>query len=137
LEDSHAYNPKMKRFAIEHLPRTRSAYQVLPLDANEARAWLRSGEITSLVRTTELIGAIRDGLGVTLEQADTLVALQPGDEALLISLSFSVLLAWAQGEIVPLDEDWRCLLLRVVHPSAETSPVAAATSEELTAGPAE
>jgi hypothetical protein len=127
----------MKRFAIEHLPRTHATYQVTPVNATTARAWLSAGEITSLVRTTELIGAIRDGLGVTLEQADASVALGPGDEALLISLSYSVLLAWAQGEIVPLDEDWRCLLLQVVDPSAVTSPLATATSDELTAGSAE
>ena len=109
----------MNRFAIEHLPRSSARYTVRPVDSAEARVWLAGGGVTSLVRTTELIDAIREGLGAELAQADALMALQPGDEALLISLSFSVLLAWSQGGIVPLDEDWRCLLLRV-----DTAPVA-------------
>ncbi|HYP06170.1 MAG TPA: hypothetical protein VER03_08020 [Bryobacteraceae bacterium] len=117
----------MTRFAIEHLPRCSARYAVRPVDSEEARAWLSGGEVTSLVRTTELIGAIRDGLGLELQQADASMTLQPGDEALLLSLSFSVLLAWAEGGIAPLDEDWRCLLLRVDDPaSAVGSPTAEA-----------
>ena len=126
-----AYNPKMMRFAIEHLPRTSAKYQVSPLDSHEARAWLAAGEVNSLVRTTELIGAIQAGLGIALKQSDTLMTLRAGDEALLISLSFSVLLAWTEGDIVPLDEDWRCLLLEVEDRSADV-PATAATALDLT-----
>ena len=50
---------------------------------------------------------------------DVSVALKPGDEALLLTLSFSVLLAWAE-DIPPLPEDWRCVLLRMRSP--EESP---------------
>ena len=135
--DELDYNPNMRRFAIEHLPRTLATYHVTPVDYNEARTWLAGGEVTSLVRTTELIGAIRAGLGVALDQSDTLMALQPGDEVLLISLSFSVLLAWAQGNIVPLDEDWRCLLLQVENPPVAISPRSAAISQDLTSNRAE
>src|SRR3954453_16914066 len=101
----------MKRFAIEHLPRAAASYQVTPLDYDKAKEWLSAGAVTSLIRTTELIGAIHSGFGVALDQADTSMALQPGDSAILIGLSFSVLLAWAQGNIAPLSDDWRCLLL--------------------------
>ena len=87
----------MSRFTIEHLPRAIATYNVSPVTYAETRIWLATGKLISLVRTTELIGAIRDGLGVALEQADESMVLQTGDEALLISLSFSVLLAWAQG----------------------------------------
>ena len=58
------------RFAIEHLPKTSATYQVTPVEYNEARHWLADGEFLSLIRTTELIGAIRAGLGASLEQAD-------------------------------------------------------------------
>jgi hypothetical protein len=98
------------------LPRTLATYRVTPVDYPEARAWLAAGETASLVRTTELIGAICAGFGISVDQSDTAMALAPGDEPLLISRSFSVLLAWAQGNTVPLEEDWRCLLLTVEHP---------------------
>lgn len=125
----------MKRLAIEHLPRTLATYHVTPLGYAEARTWLAAGDLTSLVRTTELIGAIRAGLGVALDQSDTLVAMQPGDEALLISVSFSVLLAWTQGDIVPLEEDWRCLLLEVDSPNAAASPLTSTTSADPASDP--
>jgi len=118
------------RFAIEHLPKTSATYLVIPVDYHEARAWLSRLAI-SLIRTTELIGAIRAGLGASLDQADQLTAMRSGDEALLISLSFSVLLAWAQGGIAPLEDDWRCLLLRVADDSETIAPPAVATSLDL------
>src|SRR3954447_10439670 len=99
----------MKRFVIEHLPRAAATYRVTHVNYSDTRAWLGAGEIISLVRTTELIEAVGEGLGVALEQADSAMVMAPGDEALLISLSFSVLLAWAEGGIVPLEDDWRCV----------------------------
>jgi hypothetical protein len=128
---------KMKRFAIEHLPRAVAVYQVTPVTFTEAQEWLGAAEVISLVRTTELIGAIRDGLGATLEQSDAAMALAPGDEALLISLSFSVLLAWAKGNIVPLEDDWRCALLKVEKGRSVSPPFAAAASQELATDVAE
>lgn len=122
------YCPNMKRFVIEHLPRSSARYVVNPVDFAAAREWLSGGQVTSLVRTTELIGAIRGGLGVALEQSDASMALREGDEALLISLSFSVLLAWAEGGIVPLEDDWRCLMLRVDAPAAATGGPSTAES---------
>ena len=122
----------MKRFAIEPLPRAIATYEVKPVDYKTARTWLTEDNVISLVRTTELVGAIGTGLGIVLEQSDTLMTLQPGDEALLISLSFSVLLAWVEGSIIPLHDDWRCLLLRVESPGAASPPLEAATSQELT-----
>ena len=68
----------MKRFAIEHLPRASATYQVTPVDYNTARTWLTEDKVISLVRTTELVGAIGTGLGVVLDQSDTLMTLQPG-----------------------------------------------------------
>ena len=112
------------RFAIEHLPKTSATYQVTPVEYNEARRWLAGGEFVSLIRTTELIGAIEAGLGASLEQADQSTAMRSGDEALLISLSFSVLLAWAEGHIAPLEADWRCLILRVAGPDEAFAPPA-------------
>lgn len=126
------YNPKkMKRFAIEHLPRSVATYQVTPVDYDAAQTWLAAGDIVSLVRTTEMKAAIGAGLGVTLDESDTSVELSTGDEALLISLSFSVLLAWAEGSIVPLPEDWRCLLLHVGNPRAEVPALEAAARQDL------
>jgi hypothetical protein len=111
----------MRRFVIEHLPRLAARYQVLPLDYSQARSWLQQPDIVSLVRTTELISAIEAGLGVSLVQSDASMALSNGDEALLIGLSFGVLLAWAEGKIAPLAEDWRCLSLIVQSSSADPS----------------
>lgn len=122
----------MNRFAIEHLPRAVATYQVTPVDYETSRAWLADNNLISLVRTTELVSAIASGLGAVLSQSDTAMTLQPGDEALLISLSFSVMLAWVQGSITPLSEDWRCLLLRVEHPAAAIPALEAAVSEDLT-----
>jgi hypothetical protein len=125
------YNSIM-RFAIEHLPRIAATYQVTPVDYKAARSWLTDSDLTSLVRTTELAGAIEGGFGVTLAQADMSISLKPGDEALLICLSFSVLLAWAQGGIIPLEEDWRCLLVQVQNPRGATSPVSATATLDVT-----
>ena len=119
----------MTRFAIEHLPRAAATYHVTPLAFSQAQAWLSAGDITSLIRTTELIGAIGAGFGCSLQQSDTSLALSEGDEALLISLSFSVMLAWAEGDIAPVAEDWRCLLLQVDEPRPEVSPGSVARAE--------
>ena len=109
----------MSHFVIEHLPRVAAHYRVEPLDYKQAVSWLSRRNLTSLVRTTELISAIQAGTGLTLTQADDLMRLAPGDEALLIGLSFGVLLAWAEGKIPPLEEDWRCLSVRVEQPPSE------------------
>jgi hypothetical protein len=127
----------MKRFAIEYLPRAVATYHVTPIEYSQARTWLGAGELTSLIRTTELIGAIGAGFGCSLEQSETSMSLAPGDEALLISLSFSVLLAWAEGNIVPIDDDWRCLLLHVEEPRRPASPLAVAVAEPITSEPTE
>ncbi len=126
----------MSRFVIEHLPRTRATYELTPVDYEDARVWLNQLRFDSLIRTTELIAAIEAGMGVMLAQSDTLMALRPGDEALLITLSFGVLLAWAQGKIPPLPEDWRCLLLTVKAPGEpEGTPVLEAKiAEEFLSG---
>jgi hypothetical protein len=117
------------KFAIEHLPRAHATFRISPVEYEEARTWLSSAGLTSLIRTTETIGAIEAGFGVRLEQSDGAMQLKPGDEALLISLSFSVLLAWSQGNIVPLQDDWRCLLLKVQDPREDSAPVTLASSE--------
>jgi hypothetical protein len=103
----------MSRFVMEHLPRAAAVYDVTPLEYEEAKKWLQKGDAVSIIRTTEMIAAVQAALGFTLSQSDASVALQPGDEALLITLSFSVLLAWAEDNIAPLPEDWRCISLRV------------------------
>lgn len=103
----------MGRFVIEHLPRSHARYEVSPLSYAEALDWIQSGSSYSLVRTTELIEAMEKGAGIALTQADALMEIGAGDEALLVSLSYSVLLACAEGDIAPLPEDWRFFLLRV------------------------
>jgi len=107
----------MSRFVIEHLPRTAATYHVVPVEHAQAKAWMQKADFASLVRTTELIAAIEAAMGVTLSQTDISMALRPGDEALLITVSFGVLLAWAEGKIVPLQEDWRFSLLMVEPPA--------------------
>ena len=125
----------MARFAIEHLPRAAATYHVTPLEFTHAQSWLKAGELTSLIRTTELIGAIGAGFGCSLQQSDRSMSLAPGDEALFISLSFSVLLAWAEGNIVPVEDDWRCLLLQVDQPHSPAFPRVSAVSEPVTSEP--
>ena len=98
---------------MEHLPRASALYKVTPLDYPEAAAWLEKGEFASAVRTTEMIDAIQSVMNVTLTQSAMPVSLEPGDEALMITLSFGVLLAWAEERMAPLPEDWRCILLNV------------------------
>lgn len=120
----------MGRFVIEHLPRKPAKYDVRPLNQAETTRWLRASPATSLIRTVEMISAIKEGLGVALRQSKTRVTLRPGDEALLIGLSYGVLLAWAEGKIPPLPEDWRCLLLTVEAPGAGM-PLPVALTEEL------
>ncbi len=75
----------------------------------------------SIIRTTEMIAAVQAAMGVPLSQSDVSVALKPGDEALLLTLSFSVLLAWAEDNIPPLPEDWRCVLLRMRSPEESST----------------
>jgi hypothetical protein len=98
---------------MEHLPRAGAVYKVTPLDYPEATAWLKKGEFVSAVRTTEVFDAIQSAMNITLTQSATPVALEPGDEALMITLSFGVLLAWTEQRMAPLPEDWRCTLLEV------------------------
>ena len=86
---------------MEHLPRAAAVYEVTPLEYGETKQWLQKGDPVSIIRTTEMIAAVQAALGFTLSQSDASVALQPGDEALLITLSFSVLLAWAEDNIAP------------------------------------
>ncbi len=125
----------MARFVIEHLPRAAAAYLATPLDYEQAKHWLQQPPLVSIIRTTEMITAIEAGMGVTLVQSATLMALRPGDEALLITLSFGVLLAWAHGQIAPLAEDWRCTLLLVETPADLTSPAReVALAEDLLSG---
>jgi hypothetical protein len=112
----------MSRFVIEHLPRAAAVYAATSLNYEAARHWLQNGNPCSLIRTTEMISAVQTAMGLPLSQSDVLVSLQPGDEALLITLSFSVLLAWAEDNIAPLREDWRCILLSVRHPGSSTTP---------------
>jgi hypothetical protein len=112
----------MSRFVIEHLPRAAATYEVTPLNHEQATLWLQQVNLVSVVRTTEMITAIEAFLGVTLSQSDVPVALRPGDEALLVTLSFGVLLAWAEGKIAPLPEDWRWASLRVKAPTEFSSP---------------
>ena len=97
-------------------------YAATSLNYEAARHWLQNGNPCSLIRTTEMISAVQTAMGLPLSQSDVLVSLQPGDEALLITLSFSVLLAWAEDNIAPLREDWRCILLSVRHPGSSTTP---------------
>ncbi len=104
-----------------------------PLEYAQAEEWIESSEFHSLVRTTELIAAMRAGMGITLSQSDLSMSLRQGDEALLISLSYGVLLASAQGGIVPLPEDWRFSLL-LLEPSdhkSESAQVARITEDLL------
>ena len=68
----------MKRFTIEHLPRALAVYDVTPIGHEQARNWLTQRDMISLVRTTELTGAIGAGFGVVLVQSDTLMTLNPG-----------------------------------------------------------
>jgi hypothetical protein len=69
-----------------------------------------------------MISAVKAAMEFTLSQSAACVALRPGDEALLITLSFSVLLAWAEDNIAPLPEDWRCISLRVRRPESISMP---------------
>ena len=106
----------MARFVIEHLPRIPATYDVLPVHFDEAKEWLQLPSWTSLIRTTELVAAVKAGMGIELNQSDVGMILFPGDEALLITLSFGVLLALVEGKITPFPEDWRCFSLTVKAP---------------------
>lgn len=69
-----------------------------------------------------MIAAIGAGMGVRLIQSAMPLAIHPGDEALLITLAFGVLPAWAEGKMVPLEEDWRCTSLSVEAPGNMSNP---------------
>lgn len=129
----------MGRYVMGHLPRATATYDVNPVDSDQAKLWLEENSVISAVRTTEMIAAIKAGMGVELAPSPSTVAIRPGDEALLITLSFGVLLAWAEQNIAPLPEDWRCILLRV-QARSELQPLntlAAAIGETVADGPAE
>ena len=123
----------MGRFVMEHLPRATATYDVNPVSWDQAKLWLEQSSVISAVRTTEMITAIKAGMDVALAPSPSTVAISPGDEALLITLSFGVLLAWAEQNIAPLPEDWRCALLRV-QARSELQPsnaLAAAFGDEV------
>jgi hypothetical protein len=123
----------MGRYVMEHLPRATATYDVNPVNWDQAKLWLEQSGLTSAVRTTEMITAIRAGMDVELAPSPSTVAIRPGDEVLLITLSFGVLLAWAEQNIAPLPEDWRCMLLRVQERSElqPSNTLAAAIGEEV------
>jgi hypothetical protein len=77
---------------MEHLPRAIATYDVNPVNWGQAKLWLEQSGLISAVRTTEMITAIRAGMDVELTPSPSTVAIRPGDEALLITLSFGVLL---------------------------------------------
>jgi hypothetical protein len=84
-----------------------------------------------------MITAIKAGMDVELTPSPSTVSIRAGDEALLITLSFGVLLAWAEQNIEPLPEDWRCTLLRV-QARSELQPsntLLAALREEVAGEP--
>lgn len=120
----------MSRFLIEHLPQAPAAYTVAPLNFEDWQTWLKHSLFISLIRTTEMIAAIEKSAGLRLHQSDHYMTLRPGDEAVLVTLSFGVLLAFAEGQISPLPEDWRCLLITVAAP-AEPVPSLLAESAVL------
>ncbi|MFL6449747.1 MAG: hypothetical protein ACJ746_19005 [Bryobacteraceae bacterium] len=103
----------MRRVVMEHLPRVEAMYAVTPVDSDQAKQWLTETNVVSAVRTTEMLTAMKAGMGVELSPSPSAVELRTGDEVLLVTLSFSVLLAWAEQNIAPLPEDWRCMLMRV------------------------
>ncbi len=103
----------MSRYLLEQLPRVAATYLVTPLAFSQVKAWLNESVFASAVGTTELISALETGFDLTLSQLDGLITLRPGDQALVISLSFGVLLAYAEGKIPPLPEDWRSFALTV------------------------
>lgn len=123
---------------MEHIPRAPAVYEVAPLDYQQAKQWLEQANFVSMVRTTEMIAAIKSGMGITLMQSAMPVSLRPGDEALLITLSFSVLLAWAEEKISPLPEDWRCvaLTMKARGESAATGNMLAVAEDLLAHEPA-
>jgi hypothetical protein len=123
-----------RRFVIEHLPRSAARYDAIPLSYGEVKSWLQNPSFTSLVRTTELISAVEAGMHIPLKQADRRMRLSPGDEALLIGLSFSVLLAWVEGNITPLPDDWRCFRLRVKGPGDTQPDPRFALAQEMPSG---
>ena len=85
---SGPYSPRISSFVMEHLPRAAAVYDVTPLEYEEAKQWLQKRHPVSIIRTTEMIAAVQAALGYRLSQSDASVALQPGDEALLITLLF-------------------------------------------------
>jgi hypothetical protein len=111
----------MSRFVMEHLPRAAALYDASPVNYEAAKHWLQTANPSSLIRTTEMITALQTAMSLPLSQSELSVTLQPGDEALLITLSFSVLLAWAEDNIAPLREDWRCILIRVRPPASSVT----------------
>jgi hypothetical protein len=117
---------------MEHLPRASAVYKATPLDYPEAAAWVEKGEFVSAVRTTEMIDAIQSAMNVPLTQSAMPVSLEPGDEALMITLSFGVLLAWAEERMAPLPQDWRCILLKVQARSNASAFSGVAAIEEIT-----
>jgi hypothetical protein len=127
----------MSRYVMEHLPRATATYDVNPVNSDETKLWLEQSGVISAVRTTEMITAIKAGMDVELAPSPSTVAIRPGDEALLITLSFGVLLAWAEQNIAPLPEDWRCMLLKVQARSELQLPnsLAAAIGVEIAEGP--
>src|SRR4051812_42953735 len=70
------YNTEMSRFVMEHLPRAAAVYDVRPLEYAEAKQWLQKEDPVSVIRTTEMIAAVKAALGITLSQSDASVALQ-------------------------------------------------------------
>ena len=100
--------------------------------SRKQRIGWEKGEFVSAVRTTEMIDAIQSAMNVTLTQTAMPVSLEPGDEAPMITLSFGVLLAWAERRMTPPPEDWRCILLKVQARGSVSALSGVATLGEVT-----
>src|ERR1700761_483363 len=90
---TQTYTPGMCHYVMEHLPKATATYDVIPADWDQPKHWLEQSGLISAVRTTELITAIKAGMDVELAPSPSTVAIRPGDETLLITLSISVALA--------------------------------------------
>jgi hypothetical protein len=86
-------------------------YRYALLSVEEARAWLARGPVASRVGYPATLARIEAWFGLALPLSREAVAMQPGDEALVVRLAYRVADPAAKGALAPGPEDWEVGLL--------------------------
>src|SRR5712691_9694196 len=87
-------------------------YEYKLLTELEAEIWLKQSRFVSRVGYRETVRFIEDRFGVRCPPSREAIAMQPGDEALVVRLKYRLPDLAAKGPLNPRSDDWEIGLLK-------------------------